>query len=60
MFSALTDAVCRNAKEHDAICVDVRPILNGATLDQKVDENTAASMQAVADALLAAGLPEFE
>lgn len=60
MFGVLTDAVCRNAKEHDAICVDVRPILNGATPDQPVDENSPASMQAVADALLATGLPELK
>jgi len=60
IFVELTNAMCTNAEEHGAICVDVRPILNGATLDKPVDENSPASMQAVADALLATGLPELE
>ena len=60
MFTELRDATCAAAEEHDAICVDVGPILNGATLDRPVDENSRASMQAVADALLATGLPELE
>ena len=60
MFSALTDAICKNAEKHEAACVDVRPILNGPSLDQKVDENSEASMKAVADALLATGLREFD
>jgi hypothetical protein len=59
-FEALNTAACEAARTHDAICVDVRPLLNGATLDQPVDENSSASMQAVADALLATGLPELE
>jgi hypothetical protein len=59
-FEALNTAECDAARTHDAICVDVRPILNGPTLDQPVDENSPASMQAVADALLATGLPELE
>jgi hypothetical protein len=59
-FEALNTAVCEAAVTHDAICIDVRPLLNGATLDQRVDENSPRSMQTVADALLATGLPELE
>ena len=59
MFTELGEAICTNAEEHDAICVDITPIFNGATLDKPVDENSPASMQAVADALLATGLPEL-
>jgi hypothetical protein len=58
-FEALNSAECHAARTHDAICVDVRPVLNGPTLDQPVDENSPESMQAVADALLATGLPEL-
>jgi hypothetical protein len=60
VFEALNTAACDAARKHNAICVDVRPILNGPTLDQPVDENSAESMQAVADALLATGLAELE
>lgn len=59
IFELLNDALCDNAKKHHAVCVDVRPILNGPTLDQPVDENSDASMRAVADALLATKLPEL-
>jgi hypothetical protein len=59
-FEALNTAECEAARTHDAICVDVRPVLNGPALDQPVDENSSESMQAVADALLATGLPELE
>ncbi len=58
-FEALNTAECEAARTHDAICVDVRPVLNGPTLDQPVDENSPQSMQAVADSLLATGLPEL-
>jgi hypothetical protein len=58
-FEALNTAECNAARTHDAICVDVRPVLNGPTLDQPADENSPESMQAVADALLATGLPEL-
>jgi hypothetical protein len=58
-FEALNTAECDAARTHDSICVDVRPVLNGPALDQPVDENSPASMQAVADALLATGLPEL-
>ena len=59
MFKALNDAVCATARAHEAKCVDVRRVLNGPTLDQAVDENSDASMQAVADALLATGIDEL-
>jgi hypothetical protein len=58
-FKALNDAACDAARAHQAICVDVRRVLNGPTLDQPVDENSAASMRAVADALLATGIREL-
>ena len=59
IFEALNDAACAAAQAHNASCVDVRRILNGPTLDQPVDENSAESMQAVADALLATGTREL-
>lgn len=59
VFEALNAAECAAAREHNAVCVDVRPILNGSTLAQPVDENSTESMQAVADALLATDLPEL-
>jgi hypothetical protein len=59
MFEALNDAGCAAAEAHHAVCVDVRPVLNGPTLDERVDENSDESMQAVADALLATGLGEL-
>jgi len=59
VFKALNDAACDAARAHQASCVDVRRVLNGPTLDQPVDENSAASMQAVADALLATGIREL-
>jgi hypothetical protein len=59
-FAALNTAECDAARAHHAMCVDVRPVLNGPALDQPVDENSPKSMQAVADALLATGLPELK
>ena len=59
LYKLLTEAVCEAAVKHHAVCIDVRPILNGPTLVHPVDENSPASMQAVADALAAAGLPEL-
>jgi hypothetical protein len=59
IFKILNDALCHAAALHHAVCVDVRPILNGPHLNRSVDENSAASMRAVADALLATGLPEL-
>jgi hypothetical protein len=46
-YELLTEAVCDAAAAHDAVCVDVRPLFTFA------EENTPASMQAVADALVA-------
>ncbi len=60
IFELLATAMCDAASGHDAVCVDVRPILNGPTLDQSVDENSDEAMRAVADALIAEGLPELE
>jgi hypothetical protein len=60
MFEALNAAECEAARTHQAVCVDVRPILNGPTLNQPVDENSPESMQAVADGLLATGLEELD
>ncbi len=59
-FEALNNAACSSARAHDALCVDVRPILNGPTLDRPVDENSPRSMQKVADALLATGIAELK
>ena len=59
-FELLTAAMCDAAATHDAVCVDVRPVLNGPGMDQPVDENSQESMQAVADALAATGLPELD
>lgn len=59
VFRLLTEANCAAADAHDAICLDVRPIINGPALDQAADENSPEVMQAVADALLATGLPEL-
>src|SRR5215203_1669094 len=49
------DALCAVAAEHEGLCVDLRPVLNGPELDQPRDVNTQAAMQAVADALVASG-----
>ncbi len=58
-FDLLKRAMCKAAAAHDAVCVDILPILNGPKLDQSVDENSTASMQAIADALAATKLPEL-
>ena len=59
-FELLTEAVCSVAENHDAQCVDVRPILNGPNLDRPTDENSPESMQAIADALTETGLAELD
>jgi GDSL-like Lipase/Acylhydrolase family len=59
-FEALTDAMCDNAKEHDAVCVDVRPALNGPDVEQPVNDSSQESMDAVAALLLETGVPELE
>lgn len=50
------DALCEAAEAHGALCIDLRPVLNGPALTTPQDVNTQAAMQAVADAVLAAGL----
>jgi hypothetical protein len=60
MFELLTDAMCDAAAAHNAVCVDVRPILNGPSMDQAVDENSPDSMRSITDALIATGLPELD
>jgi len=60
IFEELTRAICDAAKAHPgAVCVDIRPALNGPSLDQPVDENSDASMQAVADLLAKTGVDEL-
>jgi hypothetical protein len=59
VFQRLTDAKCHAAVAHGAICVDVRPIINGPTMDMPGDENAESSMQGIAEALMATGLPEL-
>jgi hypothetical protein len=51
---------CRAATRHHAQCVDMRPVLNGKNLDKPTDVNTQEAMQAVADSLVALGLPELQ
>jgi hypothetical protein len=60
IFELLTAAMCDAAAAHNAVCVDVRPLLNGATMDQVVDENSPDSMRSITDALVATGLPELD
>ena len=57
MFELLTRAQCDAAESHHAVCVDVRPLITGP--DGDGDENSDASMQAVADALIDTGLREL-
>lgn len=54
------DALCEAAEAHDALCVDLRPVLNGRHFDRPQDVNTQYAMQRVADALLATGTPELD
>ena len=53
------DVLCEVAAKHGAVCVDLRPVLNGPNFDKPQDESTPDAMQAVADALLASGLDEI-
>jgi hypothetical protein len=59
IFRLLNDAMCAAATAHHALCVDVRPILNGSSMTNPVDEDSGSSMQAVADALVATGTSEL-
>ena len=53
------EALCAAAERHGAICVDLRPVLNGPDFTKPADVNSRESMQLVADALLASGLDEL-
>jgi lysophospholipase L1-like esterase len=53
------EILCEVAAQHEAKCVDLRPVLNGPNFDKPQDVNTQEAMQAVADALLASGLDEL-
>jgi hypothetical protein len=53
------DAMCDNAKQHDAVCVDVRPVLNGPDFEQPVDDGSQESMDAVAELLVKTGMSEL-
>jgi hypothetical protein len=59
-FEALTVALCDNAKAHEVVCVDVRPVLNGPDFEQPVDDSSQESMDAVAELLEGTGAPELE
>jgi GDSL-like Lipase/Acylhydrolase family len=59
-FEALTDAMCDNAREMGALCVDVGPVLNGPEFEQPVNDSSQESMDAVADLLLETGAPELQ
>ena len=54
-----TASMCEAAEAHDAICIDVRPLINGSSLDQAGDENAPETMRAITDVLLATGVPEL-
>jgi hypothetical protein len=51
--------MCEAAAAHGGACVDVRPLINGASLTVPGDENSEASMRAIADALNETGLSEL-
>ena len=53
MFELLSVAMCDAAAAHEAVCLDARPLI-------QVSEDSQESMQAVADALAATGLPELD
>ena len=59
-FEALTAAMCDNAETHDAVCVDVRQVLNGPDFEQPVNDSSQESMDAVADLLVETGVSELE
>ena len=56
----LTDAVCDAAEAHDAVCVDVRPLLNGPSMLEPAQEESPEAIRAVADALIASGIDELD
>jgi hypothetical protein len=60
MQKSLTKVICDSAEAHGAVCVDVRPVLNGPDLNQPVNDSSQASMDAVAELLVQTGVPELE
>lgn len=54
------DALCAAAQAHAAVCVDLRPVLNGADFAIPADVNTQESMTEVARALIDSGLAELD
>ena len=59
VFELLATAMCDAATAHNAVCVDARPIINGPSLVEPADEDSPETMRAIADALVATGLPEL-
>lgn len=59
-FEALTDAMCDNARKHDVVCVDVRPVLNGPGFEQPVNDSSQEAMDAVAELLTKTGVAELQ
>ncbi len=59
VFSDFNTVSCTVAEDHDAMCLDLRPVLNGPDSDSAANPNSQESMQAVADAIIAQGLPEL-
>lgn len=59
IYQLLNDAMCDAAAQHHAVCVDIRALLTGPNLDQAADENSAASMEAIARALIDSGVAEL-
>jgi hypothetical protein len=60
IWELLNEANCGAADEHGAQCVDVRPIVNGPSMDEPGRDDTPEVQQVIAEALLATGLPELE
>jgi hypothetical protein len=52
--------MCDNAKKHDVVCIDTRPVLNGSDFEQPPDVDAQESMDAVAELLAQTGTPELE
>jgi hypothetical protein len=60
IIDQLDSAMCDAAAVHHAVCVDVRSLLNGPSMDQPADgENSPETHQAIADLLLSHGLGEL-
>jgi len=59
IMQELATATCQAADAYGAVCIDARKIINGPGMNKPADENSDASHQAVADALVASGLAEL-